>query len=166
MGFIHSLNGTIFIFTGELTVIHCLSNSFSRRYCNYFLEYSQASIHLTVLCIFLMLKFAAIQFGKRTFFQAYFTTPVTMKQTYYKSSYISRAELIIMKWKIFAGTFFQLMFRKSFFSRISNYSEYVLFRSSAYSEQQLFQKRNFFRDRYFLQKSLFLIVLLNQFHSI
>ena len=48
-----------------------------------------------------MLKFAAIQFGKRTFFQAYFTTPVTMKQTYYKSSYISRAELIIMKWKIF-----------------------------------------------------------------
>ena len=67
---IHSLNGTIFILTGELAVIHCLSNSFSSRYCNHFLEYSQASILSTVLCIFLMLlKFAAIQFGQRTFFQ-------------------------------------------------------------------------------------------------
>ena len=69
MALIHSLNGTIFIFTGELAVIRCLSNSFGSRYCNCFLEYSQASILLTVLCIFLMLKFAAIQFGKRTFFQ-------------------------------------------------------------------------------------------------
>ena len=65
---VHSLNGTIFTFTGELAVIHCLSNSFSSRYCNYFLEYSQASIILTVLYIFL-LKFAAIQLGKHPFLQ-------------------------------------------------------------------------------------------------
>ena len=69
MALVHSLNGTIFIFTGELAVIRCLSNSFSSRYCNYFLDCSQASILLTVLSTFLMLKFAAIQFGKRTFFQ-------------------------------------------------------------------------------------------------
>ena len=69
VAFIHSLNGTIFILPGELAVIHCLSNSFISRYCNYFLEYSQASILLTVLCIFLLFKFAAIQSGKRTSFQ-------------------------------------------------------------------------------------------------
>ena len=60
----------------------------------------------------------------------------------------------------------QLLFRKSFFSRISNYLEHVLFRRSAYSEQLLLQRRNLFRGRYFLKKSLFLIVLRNQFHSI
>ena len=60
----------------------------------------------------------------------------------------------------------QLLFRKSFFSRISNYSEHVLFRRSACSEQLLLQKRNFFRGRYLSKKSLFLIVLRNQFHSI
>ena len=69
MALIHSLNGTTFIFTRELAVIRCLSNSFSSSYCNYLLEYSQASILSTVLCIFPMLKFAAIQFGKLTFFQ-------------------------------------------------------------------------------------------------
>ena len=34
------------------------------------------------------------------------------------------------------------------------------------SKQLLFQKMNFFRSRYFLQMSLFLIVPRNQFHSI
>ena len=109
---------------------------------------------------------------------------------------ISRAELIITKWEIFGARFFpeylllpsykyflltilflvsyflkinafsaQLLFQ-SFSSRISNYSKYALFRSDAYSEQLLFQKRHIFRGRYFLKKSLFLIVLRNQFHSI
>ena len=101
MALIHSLNGTIFIFTGELAVIRCLSNSFSSRYCNYFLEYSQVSILLTVLCIFLMLKLAnALSFSV-------IQAPVPVKQIYYQNSYISRAELIIMKWAIFAERFFQ-----------------------------------------------------------
>ena len=65
MTFIYSLNGTTFIWTGELVVINCLSNSFSSRYCNYFLQYSQTSILSKVLCIFLMLKFEAIQFGQQ-----------------------------------------------------------------------------------------------------
>ena len=32
-----------------------------------------------------------------SFLSAYFRTPVTVKQTYYRSSYISRAALVIMK---------------------------------------------------------------------
>ena len=60
----------------------------------------------------------------------------------------------------------QLLFRKSFFCRISNHSEHVLVRRSAYSVQLLLQRRNLFRGRYFLKESLFLIVLRNQFHSI
>ena len=32
MALIHSLNDAIFIFNGELAVIHCLSNSFGSRY--------------------------------------------------------------------------------------------------------------------------------------
>ena len=67
--FIYSLNGATFILTGELAVIRCLSSFFSSSYCNYFLEYSLVSIVSTVLCIFLMLKFAAIRFGHRTCFQ-------------------------------------------------------------------------------------------------
>ena len=67
--FVYSLNGATFILTGELSVIRCLSSFFSSSYCNYFLEYSLVSIVSTVLCIFLMLKFAAIRFGHRTCFQ-------------------------------------------------------------------------------------------------
>ena len=91
MAFIYSLNGTIFILTVELTVIYCLSNSFSSRYCNYFLEYSQASILSTVLCIFLTLKFAAIQFGNALSFSvfqntSYHETNLLSKQLYFQSS--------------------------------------------------------------------------------
>ena len=62
-------NGTIFVLTGQLAVIYCLSISFSSRYYDHFLEYSQPSILLTLLCIFLMLKVAAIKFSQRTFLQ-------------------------------------------------------------------------------------------------
>ena len=44
MTFIHSLKDSIFILIGEHAVIYCLSNSFSSRCYNYFLEYSQPSI--------------------------------------------------------------------------------------------------------------------------
>ena len=47
----------------------------------------------------------------------------------------------------------QLLFRKSFFSKISNYSEYLLFRSRHLLwTPPFFQKRNLFRSRYFLKK--------------
>ena len=63
---IHSFSG---IYFDRRTCYHPLSNSFSNRSYNYFLEYSQTSIFSTVLCIFLTFKFSAIQFGQRTFFR-------------------------------------------------------------------------------------------------
>ena len=166
-----------------------MGNSFSSRYCNYFLEYSQAFILLTVLCIFLTLKFAAIQFGQRTFFQCIWEHQSPWNKLIIKAA-ISRAELFIMKWEIFTERFSteclivwssyflllsilvtilflvsyflkintfsaQLLSRRNIFSRIRNYSEYVLFPCGVYFEQRLFQKKNLFRSRYFLKKSLF-----------
>ena len=63
----------------------------------------------------------------------------------------------------------QLLFHGTFFSRISNYSEHVLFWSrclfstTTSSERERERKRE--REQVFLEYSLFLIVLRNQFHS-
>ena len=88
MAWFYFLKGAILILTGETGVIYCFSNSFSSRYYNYFLEYSQPSILSTVLCIFLMLKFAAIQFGQSTFFQhiSEHQSPLLSKQLCFQSS--------------------------------------------------------------------------------
>ena len=91
MAFIHSWNVTISILTGEFAVIHCLGNSFSSRYCNHFLEYSQASIFSMVLYIFLMLKFAAIQLANVLSFSIIQNTShrepnLLSKQLYFQSS--------------------------------------------------------------------------------
>ena len=64
--------------------------------------------------------------------------------------------LFLISYFLKINTFWvQLLLRRSFFSRKSNYSKYVLFRSGVYSEQLLFQKRNLFRDRYFFKKKHF-----------
>ena len=55
---------------------------------------------------------------------------------------------------------------RSNFSRISNYSEHLLFRSRYFFEHLLFQKKNYFSSRYFLKTVTFLIILRNKFHSI
>ena len=84
MAVIHSLKGSVFILTGELAVIDCLSNSFSsiclfpkkvgssyvffHRHYIYFYRIL-AAIHSFILYIFVTLKFAAINFCQRTFFQ-------------------------------------------------------------------------------------------------
>ena len=97
MTFIHSLNGTIFICTGELAVIYCLSNSFSSRYSNYFLEHSQAFIFFYGAVYFSNVKISSDPIWQTHFLSAYFRAPVTLKQTYYQNKHISRAESIIMK---------------------------------------------------------------------
>ena len=206
IAFIYSLNGTVFILTGELAVIHCLINSFSSRYFNYSLEYSPASILSTVLCIFLMVKFEAIQFGQRTFFQGISehqplcnTSNLLSMQLYFQSSiYFNdmrdfRREIFFritscldqlrLFYKYFMVTILflisyflkinnfsaQVLFQRSFFSRVSNYLEY---QSMQYLEAVLILNSYFFRGGTFLgasiswKKSLFLIVLRNQFHSI
>ena len=88
MAWIYFLKNAILILTGETAVIYCFSNSFSSRYYNYFLEYSQPSILSTVLCNFLMLKFAAIQFGQTSFFQliSEHQAPLLSKQLCFQSS--------------------------------------------------------------------------------
>ena len=99
MAAIHSLKSIIIFLTGELEAIHFLGNYFSIRYYNFFLEYSQPPILLTLLCISPMLKFALIQFLPTLFLSAYLRKPVNMKQTYYRSSYFFKAALSIMKWE-------------------------------------------------------------------
>ena len=85
--FIQSLKGTIFILTWELVVIFCLSNSFSSRFYSYFLEYSHD------------VKICSDPIWPMHFLSAYFRTPGTVKETYYRSIYMSRAVSIRMKWE-------------------------------------------------------------------
>ena len=99
--------------------------------------------------------------------EIFFRIPSCLEQLLPSYKYFLLTILFLITYFLKINTFSaQLMFRSSFFSRISNYSEYVLFRSGAYSEQLLFHNSNLFRGRYFLKKSLFLIVLRNEFHSI
>ena len=111
---IFSLKGIGFILTGELGVIHCLSNSFSGRYHNYFLELLQPSTLSKGICIFVTLKFAAIQLGQRTFFHR--ETNLLSKQLYFPSN-IDYVGIIAATW----GSYF---FAERFFS------EYLLVWSS------------------------------------
>ena len=111
---IFSLKGIGFILTGELGVIHCLSNSFSGRYHNYFLELLQPSTLSKGICIFVTLKFAAIQLGQRTFFHR--ETNLLSKQLHFPSN-IDYVGIIAATW----GSYF---FAERFFS------EYLLVWSS------------------------------------
>ena len=99
--------------------------------------------------------------------EIFFRIPSCLEQLLPSCKYFLLTILFLVSYFSKINTFSsQLLFQRGFFSRISNYSEYVLFPSGAYFELLLFQKRNLFRSRYFLKKSLFLIVLRNQFHSI
>ena len=111
---IFSLKGIGFILTGELGVIHCLSNSFSSRYHNYFLELLQPSTLSKGICIFVTLKFAAIQLGQRTFFHR--ETNLLSKQLYFPSN-IDYVGIIAATWGSYS-------FAERFFS------EYLLVWSS------------------------------------
>ena len=190
MAVIHCLKVTVFILTGELAVNHCLSNSFSRSIfisrkkflpamCSFkgtviiSIKYLQPSIPSRVLYIFLTLKFAAIKFCQRTFFQRisehqstwikllieaakfsgqyrlYWNESSHLKQLLFCRKISIRIPsfqeqlllfdnyfLVTNTFSDFLISFFlkintfsaQLLFRGSFLSRISNYSEHVLFR--------------------------------------
>ena len=143
---------------------------------------------------FLTLKFAAIQFYQRTFFQRIWEHQLNflLKQLYFQSN-IDYTEMRAATWSSFcsAERFFseylvawssyffliivpwwqgrflisyflkinnfsvKLHFWKNFFSRMSIYSEHLLFEAGASSEQLFFQKKNFFRSRYFLKTVTF-----------
>ena len=98
--------------------------------------------------------------------EIFFRIPSCLEQLLPSYKYFLLTILFLISYFLKINTFSAQLLFQSFSSRISNYSKYALFRSDAYSEQLLFQKRHIFRGRYFLKKSLFLIVLRNQFHSI
>ena len=99
--------------------------------------------------------------------EIFFRIPSYLEQLLPPYKYFLLAILFLINYFFKINTFSaQLLFWKSLFSRISNYLEHVLFRRSVYSEQLLLQRRNLFRGRYFVKKSLFLIVLPNLFYSI
>ena len=188
MTVIHYSKGTVFILTGELAVIHCLSNSFTSRYH----KYLQPSILSMVQCIFLKFKFAAIQFGQCTFFQRilpwnkliikatifseqhqlyfiweqsleaatyslkyFFRIPRCPEKLLLSNNYFLKETFFLIRYVLRINTFWaQLLFRRSFFSRMSNHNLYF-FEARAFSEQLLFQKRNFLRSRYFLGRVTF-----------
>ena len=130
MAVIHSLKVTVFILTGKLVVIHCLSKTFSNsslfpkkvsfsyeffeRHINYFyriltaIHYFNGTVHYSdvKLCIHPVLS--------TDFFSAYFRTPVTMKQTSYGSGHIFRAASIILKGELLLKAV--TLLQKDFFS--------------------------------------------------
>ena len=119
--------------TGELAVIHCLSNSFSSRYKNYFLEYSQPSILSTTLCIFLTLKFTAIQFIQRTFFQhiSEHQSPwkkLIIKAATWSSSFF--AEIIFFR---IPGCLDLLLLSNNYFLVTNTFSNQLLFEDKCFS---------------------------------
>ena len=130
----------------------------------------QNTIHLETILLSKHLYFQSrIDYDEMRNFrrEIFFRIPSCLGQLIPSYKYFVLTILFLINYFLKINTFSaQLLFRKSFFFRISNYSEYVLFRSGAFYGQLLFQKRNLFRGRYFLIKSLFLVVLRNQFHSI
>ena len=107
-------------------------------------------IFSTLLRIFLMLKFALIQFLPTHFLSTYLRTPVNMKQTCYQSSCIFKAALFIMKWEKphEAATFSQ----KDFF-RISSCLEQLLPSYNYFLVTNIFLNQFLTEDRYFFSKS-------------
>ena len=145
---IFSLKGIGFILTGELGVIHCLSNSFSSRYHNYFLELLQPSTLSKGICIFvswnkLIIKAAIFSKQYRLCWnnrshlrqllfcrKVFLRIPTCLEQLRLSNNCFvvtnTFSNQLLLKDEHFFNT---ATVRKSFFSRISNYSKYVLFRS-------------------------------------
>ena len=139
MAVIHSLKGIVFILTGELAVIYCLSKSFSSSYYNYSLEYLQSSILPTVLYIFLTFKFAAIQFGSCPFFQCFSKYQPLSKKLVIKAAILSEQHRLNwnenshLKQLLFQILFFripsclkQLLLSSNYFLKIKNCSNQLL----------------------------------------
>ena len=111
--FSHSKNGILlfsewyYIYFHRRTCSHLLFDKlFRQQVLSLFLR-TLAGIHsLNGTVHFSGVKICSGPILPMHFLSAYFRTPVIVKQTYYRSSYISRAALIIMKSEIFAERFF------------------------------------------------------------
>ena len=161
MAFIHPLNDTIFILTRELAVIHCLRNSFSSRYRNYFLEYSQAPFFQQYCPSFWCQNLQRSYLTSALTFSAFRNsghrqTNLLSKRLYFQSS-IDYNEMrdfrrdiffripicvdqLLPSYKYFLVT---ILFLISYFLKINTFSAQLQFR------------RNFLRGRYFLKNVTF-----------
>ena len=113
-----------------------------------FMENLQSSILSTLLHIFLPLKFAAIHFCYYIFLSAYFRTPVTLKQTSYRSSFIFRAVSIVLKWEQ------PLLWSLYFFAKIT-FSEYQALWNSYFFLMTTFWQQIRLLISYFLKINTF-----------
>ena len=110
MIFIHSLKRTVFILTGKLAIIHFLSDSFSSSilvvfgcsyaffqvYYNYFYRILAVIHSFNGTVYFSHVKMSSHPILLTYILSAYFRTPVTVKLTSYRSSYIFRAASILL----------------------------------------------------------------------
>ena len=143
MKFSHSLQGTVFILTGELSVIHSKiihifeSNSssstmfiskkvgssyaFFQSYYNYFYKILAAIHSFNDTVHFSVVKTCSHEIFPTQFLSAYFRTTVTVKQTSYWSSYIFRITSTILKSTFSQKDFFSeyLVVWKSYFFLIT-----------------------------------------------
>ena len=135
------MKNIVFILTGDLAVIHWLSNVssssiffFQKMLVSVMLSFRviiiisiellQPSIHAVVMYIFLMLKLAIILFCQHTFFQCVSEYQPRWKKTTYCSSSIFRAASFKLKWEqpLEVATFSQ-----NDFFRIPSYLKQLLF---------------------------------------
>ena len=131
MAVIHSSNGTLFILTGQLAVIHCLSNSFSSGMFlskkSWFqviisMEYPLSSIQQsTVLYIFQQLHLNQLLFDGNICFR----TPSCLDQLLLSNNYFLVTNAFCGQLLLDDKYFFRL--RRSWFLEKGNYSEHVIF---------------------------------------
>ena len=126
---IHSLKIIVFILTGELADIQCLNNSFSSimfisekcwfqlcvlsKYYNHFYRILAAIHYFNGTVQFSDVKIFSHPNLPTHFLSVYVKTPVPVKQTSYRSSYIFRVASIILKWAVTWSCYF---FTEIFFS--------------------------------------------------
>ena len=147
------------------------------------LQSSQPSTLSKVLCIFLTLKFAAIQFGWRTFLQLISEHQSPKKKFLIKAAIFSEQHRLYWNESNFlsAKKFFrtpscleQLLFSKNYFLVTNTFSDQLLledkyfFSTSAVSKEELFWSKYFLRTQTSFSTVTFFekLVLRNQLHRI
>ena len=158
MTLIHSLKGTVFIFTGELAVIYCLSNTFNSQ--QYYVYFHKKLVHAFLqryhsihshpsfkdTAYFSDVRFRSYPILPTHFLSSYFRTPGIVKQTYYQRSYIfSAASIILKRVQLLEAATFS---REDFFWRYICLKQ-LLLSNNCFLVTYTFFNQLFLADRYF-----------------
>ena len=152
---IHSFNSTVHFLTLKFAATQFYQRTFFQRIWEHQLNFLSKQLYFQSNIDYTEMRgatWSSFFFAER-FFSEYlvvwssyfFLTTAPWLQGRFLISYFLKINSFSVK----------LHFWKNFFSRMSNYSEHVLFGAGASSEQLLFQKKNFFRSRYFLKTVTF-----------